>query len=102
MISNNEKEPDNTPRQISSEEHRIQSSSWSNELDLIVNCIGYSVGLGNLWRFPFVAYKNGGGEMKNILLFLDLCLFFNTFICENYRNNRQLVYSELGCNKNSF
>lgn len=66
MSSNDEKEPDNTSRQISSEETRIQSSSWSNELDLIVNCIGYSVGLGNLWRFPFVAYKNGGGEIKNI------------------------------------
>lgn len=81
MSSNNEKELDNTPRQISSEETRIQSSSWSNELDLIINCIGYSVGLGNLWRFPFVAYKNGGGEMKYIYIFfrsllICLCIYF--------------------------
>lgn len=34
---------------------------WTNRSGFIFAAIGAAVGLGNLWRFPFQAYKNGGG-----------------------------------------
>lgn len=34
---------------------------WSNQIEFLMSCIATSVGLGNVWRFPFIAYQNGGG-----------------------------------------
>lgn len=35
--------------------------TWSNKTEFLMSCIQTSVGLGNIWRFPFTAYENGGG-----------------------------------------
>lgn len=34
--------------------------SWGNGLEFLMSCIALSVGLGNVWRFPFIALENGG------------------------------------------
>ncbi|XP_017066666.1 sodium-dependent nutrient amino acid transporter 1 [Drosophila eugracilis] len=38
-----------------------QRASWNNDIEFLMSCIALSVGLGNVWRFPFTALENGGG-----------------------------------------
>lgn len=38
-----------------------QRQVWSSRTAFLLAAIGSAVGLGNLWRFPFIAFKNGGG-----------------------------------------
>ncbi|XP_037031839.1 sodium-dependent nutrient amino acid transporter 1-like isoform X1 [Bradysia coprophila] len=38
-----------------------ERDGWGNDIEFLFSCIAMSVGLGNVWRFPFAALDNGGG-----------------------------------------
>ncbi|XP_078037509.1 sodium- and chloride-dependent transporter XTRP3 isoform X2 [Augochlora pura] len=44
--------------QESKEDNR---AAWSGKMQFFLSIIGYSVGLGNIWRFPYLCQQNGGG-----------------------------------------
>lgn len=35
--------------------------TWAKKAEFLLAIIGFSVDLGNVWRFPNICYKNGGG-----------------------------------------
>uniref|UniRef100_A0AAQ5ZB48 Transporter n=1 Tax=Amphiprion ocellaris TaxID=80972 RepID=A0AAQ5ZB48_AMPOC len=57
-----------------------EREQWSNKLEFILAVAGHIIGLGNIWRFPYLCYKNGGGVfLIPYVLFLFTCgipLFF--------------------------
>lgn len=37
-----------------------ERSQWGTRLGFLLAAMGSAIGLGNIWRFPAVAYENGG------------------------------------------
>lgn len=46
----------------------LDRGQWASKLEFLLAVAGTLVGLGNLWRFPYLCYKNGGGMQIKYLL----------------------------------
>lgn len=59
-----------------------QKNSFSGKLGFILAAAGSAVGLGNLWRFPYLAAKYGGGTFLLIYLVLAVTFGFALLVSE--------------------
>nr|XP_044993713.1 sodium- and chloride-dependent GABA transporter 2 isoform X3 [Jaculus jaculus] len=52
----------------------LERGQWNNKMEFVLSVAGEIVGLGNVWRFPYLCYKNGGGAFFiPYLIFLFTC-----------------------------
>ena len=59
--------PSGTNKNMSDPDKLQERGQWSNKLEFVLSVAGSIIGLGNMWRFPYLCYKNGGGLHHSVL-----------------------------------
>ena len=63
-------------------ENKEKRSTFSGKLGFVLSAAGASVGLGNIWRFPYLAAKYGGGIFLLIYIILALTFGYTMIVAE--------------------
>ncbi|MGS0694296.1 sodium-dependent transporter [Shewanella sp. 0m-4] len=79
----------------------MQREQWNSRTGFILAAVGSAIGLGNIWRFPYMAYENGGGAFFIPYLFAMVTAGIPFMIMEfslghKYRSAAPKIFAKLG------
>ncbi|KAG1679899.1 Sodium- and chloride-dependent glycine transporter 2 [Nymphon striatum] len=63
-------------------DEEVARQKWSGKLDFVLSCISFAVGFGNIWRFPYMCYKNGGAVFLIPYILMLVLVGFPLFYME--------------------
>ncbi len=62
--------------------------NWSSRFGFLMAAIGFAVGLGNIWRFPYVTGENGGGAFVLVYMLCVFCIGVPILMAEIFIGRR--------------
>lgn len=81
--------------QVSGLKEIKERPKWDNKVQYLLTCIGFAVGLGNVWRFPYLCQVYGGGKSISF----TVCFVILT---QNVKSGKNLYFYLVFHNKNDF
>uniref|UniRef100_A0A8C2BBN2 Transporter n=1 Tax=Cyprinus carpio TaxID=7962 RepID=A0A8C2BBN2_CYPCA len=70
-----------------------ERGQWANKIEFLLTVAGAIIGLGNVWRFPYLCYKNGGGKYQGgITCWRKICPLFEGM---GYASQIIIVYGSI-------
>ena len=76
-------------------EDQPEREAWGNHCEFFLSSLGLAVGLGNVWRFPYVCYINGGGPF--LIPYVIMLIFIGIPVLFLEQSLGQ--YTKVGANK---
>lgn len=60
----------------------MKKEQWSSNIGFLLATAGSAIGLGNVWKFPYITGENGGGAFVLVYLVCIACIGFPLMVCE--------------------
>nr|CAB3266305.1 sodium- and chloride-dependent GABA transporter 1-like [Phallusia mammillata] len=80
--------PNVLEKMSSTRSSKTKRESWNKSWDFVLALLGGSIGLGNVWRFPYLCFKNGGGAFLFPYLFFVMVLAIPMVMLETSMGQR--------------
>uniref|UniRef100_A0A8C1PTT9 Transporter n=1 Tax=Cyprinus carpio TaxID=7962 RepID=A0A8C1PTT9_CYPCA len=73
-----------SPSAVRSNDKKVvnERGQWNNKIEFVLSVAGEIIGLGNVWRFPYLCYKNGGGAFFVPYVIFFICCGIPVFFLE--------------------